>query len=56
MTVGIYRIYNKITGRSYVGQSSNIENRIKQHFSKIRSSFPTGADKRMKEDYEKGKA
>ena len=30
--VGIYKITNKINGNSYIGQSSNIENRIQQHF------------------------
>lgn len=31
MTIGIYRIVNKITGKCYVGQSQNIELRWKQH-------------------------
>lgn len=54
MTVGIYRFYNKVTGRSYVGQSKNIEERIKQHFTNIRSKH-TYSDtyKKMKEDFEK---
>ncbi|TCW41619.1 group I intron endonuclease [Laceyella sacchari] len=54
MTVGIYRFYNKVTGRSYVGQSKNIEERIKQHFTNIRSKH-TYSDtyKKMKEDLEK---
>ena len=30
---GIYVITNQISGCSYVGQSSNIEKRLKQHFS-----------------------
>jgi group I intron endonuclease len=30
--IGIYKIQNKINGKIYVGQSTNIENRIKQHF------------------------
>lgn len=31
--IGIYQIINKINGHSYIGQSINIEKRIKQHFS-----------------------
>jgi len=30
--IGIYRIYHRESGRSYIGQSVNIENRIRQHF------------------------
>lgn len=30
--IGIYRIYNKINNKSYIGQSVNIEKRIKTHF------------------------
>lgn len=30
--VGIYRIYNIITGQSYIGQSKDIADRIEQHF------------------------
>lgn len=31
--IGIYKITNKITGQSYIGQSSQIEKRKKRHFS-----------------------
>lgn len=30
--IGIYRIYNLITGQSYIGQSLNLEKRIREHF------------------------
>lgn len=30
--IGIYKITNLLNGCSYIGQSSNIENRIQQHF------------------------
>ena len=33
MTIGIYKITNKVTGASYIGQSRNIRNRIYQHFN-----------------------
>lgn len=31
MTIGIYKITNKVNGKSYIGQSTNIENRFKTH-------------------------
>ena len=31
MTCGIYKIENKINGKSYIGQSANIERRWKDH-------------------------
>lgn len=30
--VGIYRIYNLITGQSYIGQSIDLDRRIREHF------------------------
>jgi group I intron endonuclease len=35
--IGIYKITNKITGKSYIGQSVNIETRWSQHKSVSRS-------------------
>ena len=32
--IGIYKITNLINGKEYVGQSINIERRIKDHFLK----------------------
>jgi len=32
MTCGIYRIYNKVNGKSYIGQSKNVEVRLRAHF------------------------
>ena len=32
-TVGIYRVFHRRTNRSYIGQSVQIEGRIRQHFS-----------------------
>lgn len=37
MTVGIYRIYHKDSGKSYIGQSNKIENRVKCHFRALRN-------------------
>lgn len=34
MTVGIYMFTNKINGMSYIGQSTNIERRYKEHMTK----------------------
>ena len=29
--IGIYKITNKISGKTYIGQSNNIERRFKEH-------------------------
>lgn len=34
--VGIYMIYNRVTGVPYIGQSVNIKKRISQHFEHLR--------------------
>lgn len=34
--IGIYRIYCLITGKSYIGQSKNIEERWKQHLYELK--------------------
>lgn len=36
--IGIYKITNKLNGKSYIGQSNNIERRIKEHQTKGASS------------------
>lgn len=33
MTIGIYKITNKVNNKIYIGQSVNIENRYRQHMS-----------------------
>ena len=38
MTTGIYAIHNKITDKYYIGQSVNIEGRLKKHFSDLRQN------------------
>lgn len=38
--IGIYRIYRKSDGRSYIGKSINIEQRISGHFSDKRQNCP----------------
>jgi group I intron endonuclease len=38
MTCGIYRIYHKGTGKSYIGQSHNVEGRIRGHFKCLRNN------------------
>lgn len=38
MTIGIYKITNIKTGQMYIGQSSSIEKRWKNHISKLRSN------------------
>lgn len=35
MTIGIYRIYNKTSGKSYIGQSKNVEGRLRDHFNHL---------------------
>jgi group I intron endonuclease len=53
MTIGIYRLYNKVTNLSYVGKSKNIEARIKAHFRMLRQNVKTGSYEWMLEDYKK---
>lgn len=38
MTCGIYRIYNKIDGKSYVGSSYDVDRRFKEHKAALRKS------------------
>jgi hypothetical protein len=46
----IYMIRHNITGRMYIGLSSNVPNRIKQHFWKLRRGKHTVED--MQEDFD----
>lgn len=36
MTMGIYKIYNANEGKYYIGQSTNIENRIRTHINSLK--------------------
>ncbi|MFW6359737.1 MAG: GIY-YIG nuclease family protein [Chroococcales cyanobacterium] len=38
MTTGIYQILNKLNGKSYIGQSRNIEKRWRQHTQGLEKS------------------
>ncbi len=38
MTMGIYKIENKINGKIYIGSSKNIENRFKEHKTMLRNN------------------
>ena len=38
MTCGIYKITNKITGKSYIGASENVEKRWSRHKSDLRKN------------------
>lgn len=50
MTTGIYKYENKINGNIYIGQSSNIERRMKQHLydAENRANTSTGLDVAIK--------
>ena len=37
--IGIYKFTNKINGRSYIGQSRNIEKRMKEHYYRAFNSY-----------------
>jgi len=37
MIIGIYRIYNRETGRSYIGQSIHVEQRLLSHLNSLES-------------------
>ena len=47
MSIGIYKYTNKLNGHVYIGQSTNIENRYKQHLYDSKQKFDrgTGVDK-----------
>lgn len=42
--IGIYRIINKINGHSYIGQSVDIERRIKHHFNSAFNNSPNNVE------------
>ena len=46
MSIGIYKYQNKINGKIYIGQSTNIENRYRQHLydADVRPEDGTGID------------
>ena len=46
--VGVYAIHNKITGKYYVGSSSNVNSRLKTHRSNIEKLY--GSNMKMDED------
>ena len=52
MTSGIYRIRNKRTGKEYIGQSKNIEQRFKQHKNQLKNRKHT--NKELQADYNRG--
>lgn len=54
MTIGIYKLYNKVTDRFYLGKSNNIEKRIQTHFTYIRKEESISETyAKMHEDYKK---
>ena len=44
MTCGIYRIYNRVNNKSYVGLSKNIEKRIDKHFYDLQHNIHHNRD------------
>ena len=53
--IGIYKITNKINGKSYIGQSNNIERRLKEHkyiSSETNKSLKKAYKKYGKENFE----
>lgn len=52
MTCGIYKIVNKRTGETYIGQSQNIEKRWKKHESDLRNN--KHSNQRIQKDYDNG--
>lgn len=41
MTIGIYKITNKINNKTYIGQSQNIEQRKNQHYTQLKNNSHT---------------
>lgn len=50
---GVYRIYNKKTDRSYVGQSINVQRRLEQHYRSLNSLTYKHHSTTMQEDWDK---
>lgn len=51
MSIGIYKYQNKINGKIYIGQSSNIEKRFAQHLydaERCKNGDQTGIDYAIK--------
>lgn len=53
MITGVYRIYNTITGDSYVGQSLDILRRLKEHYKTLNSLVYSHHSPRLQEDWDK---
>lgn len=49
---GIYKLINKRTGESYIGQSKNIDERCKRHFNELEKGMHNNSD--LQEDFNKG--
>lgn len=42
--IGIYKFTNKINGKSYIGQSVNIQNRIEDHYYRAFYNYPSNKE------------
>ena len=51
-TAGIYKLTNKRTEESYIGQSKNIDERCKRHFNELEKGMHNNSD--LQEDFNKG--
>lgn len=50
---GVYRIYNRKTDKSYVGQSINVGRRLEQHYRSLNSLTYKHHSTAMQEDWDK---
>lgn len=52
MTSGIYKLVNKRTSETYVGQSKNVQKRAERHIQELKESIHHNAG--MQEDFNNG--
>lgn len=53
MTAGVYRIFNTINGKSYIGQSLDIDRRLKEHYRSLTSLVCSHHSPKLQEDWDK---
>lgn len=51
--IGIYRIYNTINDRSYIGQSTDIKRRLQEHYRMLNLLTQSHHSDKLQEDWDK---
>lgn len=50
-TIGVYAIRNSVTGRVYIGGSTNIERRWRQHRESLNGGWKSATNHRLRDDW-----